>query len=84
MNRGMPLNLECNLTNDLVNSCAPGDDIIATGILKVNDSNSQDSGTFSMYLDCISLINRHEKIESMVSLTMTDYYDIKVAYRYYH
>lgn len=30
-----PRTLECELTEDLVNSCIPGDDITITGIIKV-------------------------------------------------
>lgn len=46
----------------------------------MNDSESQESGLFSLHLDCISLVNYKEKVESMIAITEEDYYEIRVSF----
>ncbi|KAJ8924425.1 hypothetical protein NQ315_007221 [Exocentrus adspersus] len=61
-NAKVPRSLECELMEDLVKSCIPGDDITITGIIKVRDPNSNSSKNkqntiFNLYLEAVSVYN---------------------------
>ncbi|KAK9759326.1 MCM AAA-lid domain [Popillia japonica] len=58
----VPRTVECDLTEDLVSSCIPGDDVLVTGMLKVRSINNDNqynrqSPIYMLYIDCVSIIN---------------------------
>ncbi|XP_074039744.1 DNA helicase MCM8 isoform X3 [Leptinotarsa decemlineata] len=82
----IPRMLECELLEDLVKTCIPGDDITVTGVIKVRDhlsnhGKNKQNTVFSLYLEAISVYNnkRHNKSESTEGITFNtnDYYLIK-------
>ncbi|XP_044264035.1 DNA helicase MCM8-like [Tribolium madens] len=87
-NGRVPRTLECELTEDLVNSCVPGDDITITGVIKVRNNaeasnkNNQNS-VFLLYLDVVSVVNNKNENEGTygaserIKFNITDYYAIQ-------
>ncbi|RZC35205.1 DNA helicase MCM8 [Asbolus verrucosus] len=84
----VPRTLECELTEDLVNSCVPGDDITITGVIKVSNNaetckKKQQNGVFLLYLDVISVINNKNQTQGAygaserITFNITDYYAIQ-------
>ncbi|XP_074661306.1 DNA helicase MCM8-like [Tubulanus polymorphus] len=59
----IPRIVDCDLTNDLVDSCVPGDMVIISGVVKVTNSdaghnrNTKDKCMFFMYVQANSLVN---------------------------
>ncbi|GJQ86750.1 hypothetical protein Trydic_g5549 [Trypoxylus dichotomus] len=57
----VPRTIECDLIEDLVGSCIPGDDVVLTGILKVRNTseeiNSKQSPIYILYIECVSIVN---------------------------
>ncbi|XP_029642907.2 DNA helicase MCM8 [Octopus sinensis] len=58
----IPRTIECDLTNDLVDSCVPGDTVSIAGIVKVNTSNeghprNKDKCLFLLYIQANSVTN---------------------------
>ncbi|XP_060515902.1 DNA helicase MCM8-like isoform X2 [Cylas formicarius] len=81
----IPPTLECELSEDLVRSCAPGDDIIVSGVIKarhINDNKGKNKNSeFDLYLDVISIYNHNEKNSSdpydRITFTPEDYFSVK-------
>ncbi|KAF6735245.1 DNA helicase MCM8 [Oryzias melastigma] len=59
----IPRTVECHLTSDLCDSCVPGDTVIVTGIVRVNNDGSgssrgnKDQCMFLLYIDATSVSN---------------------------
>eukprot|EP00002_Diphylleia_rotans_P024947 TRINITY_DN4927_c0_g1_i6.p1 TRINITY_DN4927_c0_g1~~TRINITY_DN4927_c0_g1_i6.p1 ORF type:complete len:712 (-),score=116.81 TRINITY_DN4927_c0_g1_i6:41-2176(-) len=69
----MPRNIECELTEDLVDSCVPGDMVTVSGIVKVvsTDGDSGRSKTrslFLLYIDAVSVVNSKQVEEGKMEL----------------
>ncbi|KAF7273665.1 hypothetical protein GWI33_013612 [Rhynchophorus ferrugineus] len=60
----VPQTLECELTEDLVNSCSPGDDVTISGVVKVRDPNHNK--------EC-----EGSNLQDILNFTPEDYYSIK-------
>lgn len=85
----VPRTVECELTNDLVYTCIPGDVVTITGIVKkklcnTNKQNAQskESNTFIQYIEAISVQNNKNQSKGKVTstafhFTMRDYYSIQ-------
>lgn len=85
----VPRTIECELTNDLVYTCIPGDIITITGIVKKklcnsNKQNAQrkDSNIFVQYIEVVSVQNNKNQSKGKVTstavqFTMRDYYCIQ-------
>lgn len=85
----VPRTVECELTNDLVYTCIPGDVVTITGIVKkklcnLNKQNAQnkESNTFTQYVEVISVQNTKNQskgklISTAFQFTMRDYYCIQ-------
>ncbi|XP_044744963.1 DNA helicase MCM8-like [Coccinella septempunctata] len=82
-----PRTLECGLTEDLVNSCMPGDDITITGIIKVKKEsnmikNNQPS-LFTMCMEGLAVSNNKNRNQGSygaserITFHMEDYYAIQ-------
>ncbi|CAH1977529.1 unnamed protein product [Acanthoscelides obtectus] len=68
----IPRSLDCELTEDLVKCCIPGDDVTLTGIVKVRDANSNNGCNkqhtiFNLYLEAISICNDKKQSRRDVS-----------------
>ncbi|XP_017771643.1 PREDICTED: DNA helicase MCM8-like [Nicrophorus vespilloides] len=65
----IPRTLECELSDDLIDQCTPGDDVLITGVLKVHnieEANAlRQSTMYLLYLDCISIINEKKKLDGI-------------------
>lgn len=84
----VPRTVECELTNDLVYSCIPGDIVTVTGIVKKkicssNKHNAQikEANIFMQYIEVISIQNNKNQSKGKVTsttfqFTMRDYYCI--------
>ncbi|XP_066254993.1 DNA helicase MCM8-like [Euwallacea similis] len=58
----IPQTLECELTEDLVKSCPPGDDVTVTGIIRAIDPNdnkgkNKQNALFQLYLQVVAVFN---------------------------
>ncbi|CAI6342749.1 unnamed protein product [Macrosiphum euphorbiae] len=85
----VPRTVECELTNDLVYSCIPGDVVTVTGIVKKKSCNtgkqnaqSKESNIFMQYVEVISIQNSKNQSKGKVTsttfqFTMRDYYCIQ-------
>lgn len=85
----VPRTIECELTNDLVYTCIPGDIVTVTGIVKKklcnsNKQNAQnkESNIFLQYIEVISIQNSKNQSKGKVTstafqFTMRDYYCIQ-------
>ncbi|KAJ9579973.1 hypothetical protein L9F63_004356 [Diploptera punctata] len=83
----VPRTVECELTEDLLDSCVPGDVVTITGIVKVRNSEEytkkKTASMFLMYLDAVSVVNNKNQslagcTKSMgVEFNMKDYYAIQ-------
>lgn len=85
----VPRTVECELTNDLVYTCIPGDVVTVTGIVKkkVCNSNKQNAqckeiNIFMQYIEVISIQNSKNQSKGKVTstafqFTMRDYYSIQ-------
>ncbi|XP_045483786.1 DNA helicase MCM8-like [Harmonia axyridis] len=82
-----PRTLECGLTEDLVNSCMPGDDITITGIIRVkkesNIMKNNQPSLFAMYMEGIAVANNKNRNQGSygaserITFHMDDYYAIQ-------
>ncbi|KAJ8937576.1 hypothetical protein NQ318_023107 [Aromia moschata] len=86
----IPRTLECELTEDLVKSCIPGDDVTITGIIKVRDVHSnygknKQHTIFNLYMEAVSINNYKQQnkgshtISEGITFNMNDYYLIQLA-----
>ncbi|CAH1099457.1 unnamed protein product [Psylliodes chrysocephalus] len=86
-NARTPRTLDCELTEDLVKTCLPGDDVTITGIIKVRDLNSNNNknkqnAIFNLYLETVSIFNNknQNKGDSLskdgITFNQNDYFDI--------
>ncbi|VVC44308.1 Nucleic acid-binding, OB-fold,Mini-chromosome maintenance protein,P-loop containing nucleoside [Cinara cedri] len=85
----VPRTVECELTNDLVYTCIPGDVITITGIVKKKlcnsnklNSVSKESNIFMQYIEVISIQNNKNQSKGKITstefhFTMRDYYCIQ-------
>lgn len=85
----VPRTVECELTNDLVYTCIPGDVVTVTGIVKKklcksNKQNpqSKESNIFMQYIEVISIQNTKNQSKGKITgtafqFTMRDYYCIQ-------
>lgn len=83
----VPRTVECELTNDLVYTCTPGDIVIVTGIVKKKLYNSKkqstqgkESNIFTQYIEVVSIQNNKNQAKATSSefqFTMRDYYYIQ-------
>ncbi|EFA06449.1 DNA helicase MCM8 [Tribolium castaneum] len=87
-NGRVPRTLECELTEDLVNSCVPGDDVTITGVIKVRNNaetsyKNKEKSVFLLYLDVVSVVNNKNQNEGTygaserITFNITDYYAIQ-------
>ncbi|XP_072387605.1 DNA helicase MCM8-like [Diabrotica undecimpunctata] len=81
-----PRTLDCELSEDLVKTCLPGDDITLTGIIKVRDVNSnfgknKQNTIFNLYLDAVSIFNNKKQCKGEsndgISFNQNDYFEVK-------
>lgn len=82
----VPRTVECELTNDLVYTCIPGDVVTVTGIVKkkICNSNKQSKelNIFMQYIEVISIQNNKNQSKGKVTstafqFTVRDYYSIQ-------
>lgn len=85
----VPRTIECELTNDLVYTCIPGDVITVTGVVKKKLCNSnkqngqsKESNVFMQYIEAISVQNNKNQSKGKITstafqFTMSDYYCIQ-------
>ncbi|KAK3887660.1 hypothetical protein Pcinc_008244 [Petrolisthes cinctipes] len=82
----IPRTLECEVQEDLVDSCVPGDMITVTGIVKVSQSQETRGGKgdkcmFLLYLDASSVTNCKAGTDSAsavgIEFSIKDYYAIQ-------
>lgn len=85
----VPRTVECELTNDLVYTCIPGDVITIAGIVKKKlccsnkqNTQSKDSNIFVQYIEVVSVQNTKNQskgkvISTAFQFTMRDYYCIQ-------
>lgn len=90
----VPRTVECELTNDLVYTCIPGDVVTITGIVKKklchsNKQNSQckEPNIFIQYIEVISIQNNKSQSKGKITsttiqFTMRDYYYIQKLHSY--
>ncbi|KAF5294396.1 hypothetical protein FQR65_LT10761 [Abscondita terminalis] len=73
-NGRVPRTIDCEVTEDLVGFCVPGDDVTITGIIKShNCARKNQPSVFSMYIDVISIINNKNKRNgSIESITFNE------------
>lgn len=68
----MPRTIECELVDDLVDSCVPGDDVTVTGTVKVvaadgegsNSSKTKSNCLFLLYIDSNSITNMRKSLSA--------------------
>ncbi|KAJ4767032.1 DNA replication licensing factor MCM8 [Rhynchospora pubera] len=69
----VPRTVECELSEDLVDSCIPGDIVTVTGIVKVinnymdvggGKSKNKNQGLYYLYLEAVSIINSKARASS--------------------
>ncbi|PSN44603.1 DNA helicase MCM8 [Blattella germanica] len=83
----VPRTVECELTEDLLDSCVPGDIVTVTGIVKVRNSEETSKkkvpSMFLMYIDAVSVVNnKNECLAGCskgigVEFNIKDYYAIQ-------
>ncbi|XP_069669025.1 DNA helicase MCM8 [Periplaneta americana] len=83
----VPRTIECELTDDLLDSCIPGDVVTITGIVKVRNSEECNKkkvpSMFLMYIDAVSSVNNKNETQAGCSkgvgieFNMKDYYAIQ-------
>lgn len=85
----VPRTVECELTNDLVYTCIPGDIVSITGIVKKKLCNSikqntqnKESNIFMQYIEVISIQNSKNQSKGKITstafqFTLRDYYSIQ-------
>nr|CAD7462132.1 unnamed protein product [Timema tahoe] len=83
----IPRTIECELMEDLLNSCVPGDVVTITGIVKVRNSeettNKKVPSMFVMYVEVVSLVNNKTNSASgkgfgaIIEFNIKDYYAIQ-------
>lgn len=82
-NGRIPRTVECELTEDLVSSCIPGDDVTITGIIKARNptevrQKKNQASLYSLYIDTISIVNnKSNKSEGGITFNINDYYAIQ-------
>ncbi|KAK4874713.1 hypothetical protein RN001_014073 [Aquatica leii] len=80
-NGRVPRTIECELTDDLVGFCLPGDDVTITGVIKSrNSAKKNQPSTFSMYIDVISVVNDKSRANGSIeriTFDTEDYYAIQ-------
>jgi len=92
----VPRTIECELTNDLVYTCIPGDVVTVTGIVKKKICNSKkqntqgkESNIFMQYIEVVSIQNNKNQSKGNVTsnafqFTMRDYYYIQKLHSKLH
>ncbi|XP_033102816.1 DNA helicase MCM8-like [Anneissia japonica] len=71
----IPRTIECELVNDLVDSCIPGDNVTINGVIKVSDAvertgrHSKDKCMFLLYLHANSVTNTKSTKKSLAGVT---------------
>lgn len=86
----VPRTVECELTNDLVYTCIPGDIVTVTGIVKKKicsskkkNTQGKESNIFMQYIEVVSIQNNKNQSKGKIStnisfqFTMRDYYCIQ-------
>ncbi|XP_050429842.1 DNA helicase MCM8-like [Adelges cooleyi] len=85
----VPRTVECELTNDLVYTCIPGDVVTVTGVVKKKtctqnkqSGQNKESNTFIQYIEVVSIQNSKNQSKGNVTstnvqFTMKDYYSIQ-------
>lgn len=83
----VPRTVECELTEDLLDSCIPGDVVTVTGIVKVRNSEEYTKkkvpSIFLMYIEAVSVVNNKNQthVGCMkgigVEFNINDYYAIQ-------
>lgn len=85
----VPRTIECELTNDLVYTCIPGDVITVTGVVKKKlcssnkqNAQSKECNVFMQYIEAISVQNNKNQSKGKITstafqFTMRDYYCIQ-------
>ncbi|XP_066143842.1 DNA helicase MCM8-like [Euwallacea fornicatus] len=83
----IPQTLECELTEDLVKSCPPGDDVTVTGIVRVIDPNdnkgkNKQNALFQLYLQVVAVFNNKSETSGRKDdfFTPEDYEAIKLVH----
>ncbi|XP_068237217.1 DNA helicase MCM8-like [Palaemon carinicauda] len=82
----VPRTVECEVREDLVDSCVPGDMLTVTGIVKVSQlhegfKSKKDKCMFSLYIDASSVTNSKAESDSAsaagIEFSIKDYYAIQ-------
>ncbi|XP_066908859.1 DNA helicase MCM8 [Halyomorpha halys] len=83
----VPRTIEVDLTDDLVDSCGPGDNVTIVGIVKIRNSEenrkSKSANLFTLYVDAVSVVNSKSGVNSgrqslcSVEFSIKDYYAIQ-------
>nr|XP_033325816.1 DNA helicase MCM8-like [Megalopta genalis] len=85
-NKGsMPRVLDVELTDNLVSTCMPGDDITLTGIIKgTNNINARNKISFALYMEAITIMNNKQRFQTKNvmnnEMSIKDYLAIKEVY----
>ncbi|XP_078039781.1 DNA helicase MCM8-like [Augochlora pura] len=85
-NKGsMPRVLDIELTDNLVSTCMPGDDITLTGIIKgTNNIKASNKISFALYMEAITIINNKQRLQTKNvmdnEMSIKDYLAIKEVY----
>ncbi|XP_023713676.1 DNA helicase MCM8 isoform X1 [Cryptotermes secundus] len=83
----VPRSVECELTEDLLDSCIPGDVVTITGIVKVRNSEENAKkkvpSMFLMYIEAVSVVNSKNQTHAGcmkgigIEFNINDYYAIQ-------
>lgn len=83
----VPRTVECELTEDLLDSCIPGDVVTITGIVKVRNSEEYTKkkvpSMFLMYIEAVSVVNNKNETNAGcnkgigIEFNIKDYYAIQ-------
>lgn len=78
----IPRTIECEVSDELVNCCTPGDDITVTGVIRVRNSDDNTKGKqpsmFLLYMDVVSIVNnKNQTAGTTIEFSLKDYYAIQ-------
>jgi DNA helicase MCM8 len=83
----VPRTVECELTEDLLDSCIPGDIVTVTGVVKVRNSEEYNKkklpNMFYIYIDAVSVVNSKNETHAGctegigIEFNIKDYYAIQ-------
>ncbi|KAK5640836.1 hypothetical protein RI129_009383 [Pyrocoelia pectoralis] len=80
-NGRMPRTIDCELTDDLVGSCIPGDDVTITGVITSrSDTKRNQASVFHVYINVVNVVsNKNQSNGSVARITFNtaDYYAIQ-------